>query len=125
MSVKSDPTQPAALLDLENVLVLEAGVKSLSEFCAYDVSPVASETTSIPQNPCARSGELSRAAIRSCNGLMAADAVTSGTLGGAASSGAVKTEAIRSATARSRRATDCQRDIAWIVASNKNQFVLE
>jgi hypothetical protein len=93
-------------------LVFEAGVKSLSAFCAYNVSSVVfpgdRETTSIPQKPRARSGSLSTAAIRSAKGLRGA-----GT-GGAASSGATSRRMIRSG-----RATDCRRGIVWIVTPEK------
>src|ERR1019366_9835480 len=101
-------------------LVFEAGVKSLSAFCEYNVFPVVmpdvvpdvlsddSETTSIPQKPRARSGALSTSAIRSDNGRTCKD------WPGAAS---------RLATSRRSRGTkglaDRRRSVHWMEICKK------
>src|ERR1700691_2766822 len=88
-------------------LVLEAGVKSLSPFCEYNVSPLAAETTSIPQKPRARSGALRTAAMRSCSGGA-----------GAANSGAAHRIAMEVRAARERR-----RNMDWIVTPTERALV--
>src|ERR1700677_1521986 len=100
-------------------LVLEAGVKSLSPFCEYNVSPLAAETTSIHHKPRARSGDLRTAAMGSFSG---------GSFVGYAGAARVCAATIRAPSRRTmqkRRATDRRRGIAVDCSTGKNGLVLE